>query len=94
MAKKSIESIEEQIKKLQEKKKRAITKRNNEIGKYITEKWNSEDLEVIKNVIDQLTDEALKLIGNSTENTDEGKQQTENDNMSGEGNTNDFTRTN
>lgn len=64
MAIKTIDSIDEKIKKLQEKKKRAITKRNNEIGKYLTEKWNTDNIEIIKLVIDSLTDQAENLILN------------------------------
>ena len=53
--------IEEQIKKLQEKQKRYIEKAHKEIGKYLMDAWDIEDIDQAKKIIDLFKDEVKKI---------------------------------
>lgn len=56
-----IDSIEEQIKKLKEKKKRVQAKAEREIGKYLLKSWNITEINMnkIKQMIDDLNPNKL-----------------------------------
>lgn len=58
---KKLESIEEQIKRLQQKKKDLEKKMKENIGKVIIEEWEIEDEETAIMVIQSLKEEAKKL---------------------------------
>lgn len=74
-----IDAINAEIQKLLEKKKELITKRENEIGKYLLSKWNidfSFDLKDIKKII---TDpEVIKLVESKLSITSEIENSTSN----------------
>lgn len=76
-----IDAINAEIQKLLEKKKELITKRENEIGKYLLSKWNidfSFDLKDIKKII---TDpEVIKLVESKLSITSEIENSPENSN--------------
>lgn len=56
MAKTTIQNIDEQIKKLQDKKRELLEKRNIEIGEHLIKSWSLEntDTEDILKLIDKL----------------------------------------
>ena len=54
-------SIEEQIKRLKEKQKRILTNSQKEIGKYVMDTWEVEDVNEAKRLIDSLKDQVQSL---------------------------------
>ncbi|PDM40513.1 hypothetical protein CN643_08630 [Parageobacillus yumthangensis] len=54
------QEIEEQIKKLQEKQRKYIEQAQKEIGQYLMETWDIEDIEQAKLLIDEFKEEAKK----------------------------------
>jgi hypothetical protein len=54
------QQIEEQIKKLQEKQRQYIEKAQKEIGQYLMETWDIEDIEQAKFLIEKFKEEAKK----------------------------------
>ncbi len=68
------QEIEEQIKKLQEKQRKYIEQAQKEIGQYLMETWNIEDIEQAKLLIDEFKEEAKKYFGSGqTEESNEQK---------------------
>ncbi|MEC0238192.1 DUF6437 family protein [Paenibacillus kribbensis] len=70
-----VQKIEEQIKELREKQKQLVEKAQSEIGEYLMETWQVEDIEMAKKMIDKFKDEARasftssdKIEGNNTQN--------------------------
>ena len=63
-------SIEEQIKRLKEKQKRILTNSQKEIGKYLMETWEVEDINEAKRIIDSLKDQIKSLSEASSSNED------------------------
>jgi len=55
------QQIEEQIKKLQEKQKQYIEKAQKEIGRYLMETWDIEDVDQAKLLIEKFKEEAKKM---------------------------------
>ncbi|MGM1023740.1 MAG: DUF6437 family protein [Bacillota bacterium] len=53
-----VQKIEEQIKELREKQKQLVEKAQSEIGEYLMETWQVEDIEIAKKMIDKFKDEA------------------------------------
>ncbi|KQB91453.1 hypothetical protein GEPA3_3574 [Geobacillus sp. PA-3] len=68
------QEIEEQIKKLQEKQRKYIEQAQKEIGQYLMETWDIEDIEQAKLLIDEFKEEAKKYFG-SGQNTEESNGQ-------------------
>lgn len=62
MAKKSklgqVQKLEEQIKELREKQKRIIEQAQKEIGEYLMDSWEVEDIDQAKVLIDRFKEEA------------------------------------
>jgi hypothetical protein len=58
------QEIEEQIKKLQEKQRKYIEQAQKEIGQYLMETWDIEDIEQAKLLIDEFKEEAKKYFNN------------------------------
>lgn len=67
-----IETIEEQIKKLQEKKRKAETKQRTKVGKYVLDKWEIEDEETAFEIIDYLTPKVKEYL--ESKNVKSGEQ--------------------
>lgn len=65
----SLESIDEQIKKLQEKKATLIEKQEKDVGKYLIKKWSLSSLttEEIYKIIDNIKP---SFVANSNSNND------------------------
>ena len=63
-------SIEEQIKRLKEKQKRILTNSQKEIGKYVMDTWEVEDVNEAKRIIDSLKDQVKSLSEASSSNED------------------------
>ncbi|MED0649896.1 hypothetical protein P9246_10845 [Aeribacillus pallidus] len=59
------QQIEEQIKKLQEKQKQYIEKAQKEIGRYLMETWDIEDVDQAKLLIEKFKEEAKKCFDES-----------------------------
>jgi hypothetical protein len=55
--KEQITNIEEQIKRLKDKQKRILTNSQKEIGKYLMDTWEVEDVKEAKALIDLLRDQ-------------------------------------
>ncbi|RDV23397.1 hypothetical protein DXK91_02750 [Parageobacillus toebii] len=68
------QEIEEQIKKLQEKQRKYIEQAQREIGQYLMETWDIEDIEQAKLLIDEFKEEAKKYF-DSAQNTEESNGQ-------------------
>lgn len=68
MAKKSklgqVQKLEEQIKELREKQKKIIEQAQKEIGEYVMDSWEVEDIEQAKKLIDQFQSEAKNAFRN------------------------------
>ncbi|MBO3796460.1 hypothetical protein ACTOS9_21830 (plasmid) [Bacillus subtilis] len=67
--KEKIDLIEEQIKKLKEKKQRLQAKTERELGGFLLKSWDAKELDIdlIKNTIDLLQEEAKKQLHNSND---------------------------
>ena len=63
-------SIEEQIKRLKEKQKRILSNSQKEIGKYLMETWEVEDVNEAKRLIDLLKGQVKSLSEASSSNED------------------------
>ncbi|MFH0068476.1 hypothetical protein [Peribacillus sp. NPDC056705] len=59
--KEQILSIEEQIKKLKEKQKRILNNTQREIGKYLMDSWEVEDVNEAKELIDSFNNQVKSL---------------------------------
>jgi polyhydroxyalkanoate synthesis regulator phasin len=68
--KEQIISIEEQIKKLKEKQKKILNNSQREIGKYLMNTWDVEDVNAAKALIDSLKDQVRSLDKDSSSNED------------------------
>lgn len=68
------QEIEEQIKKLQEKQRKYIEQAQKEIGQYLMETWDIEDIEQAKWLIDEFKEEARKYF-NDEHNAEESNGQ-------------------
>lgn len=72
MAKKSklgqVQKLEEQIRELREKQKKIIEQARKEIGEYVMESWDVEDIEQAKKLINKFQDEAKASFRNSEMN--------------------------
>lgn len=62
-----INSLEEQIKELEQKKKKMLELLYIDIGRYVVTEWNSNDDKELKALIDHFKEEAIKII-NETHN--------------------------
>ncbi|KYG33495.1 hypothetical protein ACU3L3_14480 [Priestia endophytica] len=62
---KKIDSIQEQIKKLQEQLKEQERKRDEELGKIFREEWGIEDLETAQLIISELKPKVETLLNQS-----------------------------
>lgn len=69
MARKSklgqVQKLEEQIRELREKQKKIIEQAQKEIGEYVMESWEVEDIEQAKKLIDKFQAEAKASFGKS-----------------------------
>ncbi|QNR70541.1 hypothetical protein IAQ67_29425 (plasmid) [Paenibacillus peoriae] len=69
MAKKSklgqVQKLEEQIRELREKQKKIIELAQKEIGEYLMDSWEVEDIEQAKKLIDKFKQEAKASFNNS-----------------------------
>lgn len=59
--KEQILSIEEQIKRLKEKQKRILNNTHREIGKYLMDSWEVEDVNEAKGLIDSFNNQVKSL---------------------------------
>lgn len=59
--KEQILSIEEQIKRLKEKQKRILNSTQREIGKYLMDSWEVEDVNEAKELIDSFNNQVKSL---------------------------------
>ncbi|MBT2757928.1 hypothetical protein J7E71_18810 [Mesobacillus foraminis] len=59
--KEQIVDIEEQIKRLRDKQKRILLNSQREIGKYLMETWEVEDVNQAKDLIDMCKDQVISL---------------------------------
>ena len=59
--KEQILSIEEQIKRLKEKQKRILTNSQKEIGKYVMDTWEVEDVNEAKRLIDSFKAQVISV---------------------------------
>ncbi|MCM3405526.1 hypothetical protein [Cytobacillus oceanisediminis] len=57
-----INSLEEQIKELEQKKKEMLELLYIDIGRYVVTEWNSNDDKELKTLIDHFKEEAIKII--------------------------------
>ncbi|MED1471750.1 hypothetical protein [Bacillus salipaludis] len=71
--KEQITNIEEQIKRLKEKQKRILATSQREIGKYVMDIWEIEDVSEAKKLIDLLKDQVkvYSEVASSKENQEE-----------------------
>lgn len=61
------QKLEEKIKQMQERQKQYIEQAQKEIGKYLMETWDIEDINQAKEVIDVLKTDAEKYFTNESE---------------------------
>ncbi|KRF64356.1 hypothetical protein ASG99_21225 [Bacillus sp. Soil768D1] len=73
--KEQISSIEEQIKRLKEKQKRILNNTHREIGKYLMDSWEVEDVNEAKGLIDSFNNQVKSLseASSSKEDNEEEK---------------------
>ncbi|MFF5400357.1 hypothetical protein ACFY5J_23910 [Peribacillus butanolivorans] len=73
--KEQILSIEEQIKRLKEKQKRILNNTHREIGKYLMDSWEVEDVNEAKELIDSFNNQVKSLseASSSKEDNEEEK---------------------
>lgn len=73
--KEQILSIEEQIKRLKEKQKRILNNTQREIGKYLMDSWEVEDVNEAKELIDSFNNQVKSLseASSSKEDNEEEK---------------------
>ncbi|MGW6298504.1 hypothetical protein [Peribacillus butanolivorans] len=73
--KEQILSIEEQIKRLKEKQKRILNNTHREIGKYLMDSWEVEDVNEAKGLIDSFNNQVKSLseASSSKEDNEEEK---------------------
>ncbi|KQU25896.1 hypothetical protein ASG65_14945 [Bacillus sp. Leaf13] len=73
--KEQILSIEEQIKRLKEKQKRILNNTHREIGKYLMNSWEVEDVNEAKGLIDSFNNQVKSLseASSSKEDNEEEK---------------------
>ncbi|MDQ0884636.1 hypothetical protein QFZ73_005775 [Peribacillus sp. V2I11] len=78
--KEQILSIEEQIKRLKEKQKRILNNTQREIGKYLMDSWEVEDVNEAKELIDSFNNQVKSLseASSSKEDTEEEKNFSQN----------------
>jgi conjugal transfer/entry exclusion protein len=69
-----LETIEKQIKKLQEQKKTIENNMRLNIGKTLLEEWEIEDEELAISIIKSLKGEALKLVKDEANNYSSGEE--------------------
>jgi conjugal transfer/entry exclusion protein len=69
-----LETIEKQIKKLQEQKKTIENNMRLNIGKTLLEEWEIEDEELAISIIKSLKGEALKLVQDEGNNYSSGEE--------------------
>ena len=70
-------SIEEQIKRLKEKQKRILSNSQKEIGKYVMDTWEVEDVTEAKELIDSFKDKVQSLSEASSSSEDAENTQEE-----------------
>lgn len=79
MAKKSklgqVQKLEEQIKELREKQKKIIEQAQKEIGEYVMDSWEVEDIDQAKRLIDKFQTEAKTAFSKSEEISGDVKNQ-------------------
>jgi len=68
------QKLEEQIKKMQEKQRNYIEKAEKEIGNYLMETWDIEDIQQAKEVIDYLKEYADDYFKKDTQVSDSDHQ--------------------
>jgi len=74
------QKLDGQIKKMQEKQKRYIEKAEKEIGNYLMETWDIEDIQQAKEVIDYLKEYADNYFEKDTKVNDSDHQALNNEN--------------
>ncbi|MFC9599742.1 hypothetical protein ACFTQL_17965 [Peribacillus butanolivorans] len=79
--KEQILSIEEQIKRLKEKQKRIMNNTQREIGKYLMDSWEVEDVNEAKGLIDSFNNQ-VKSLSESSSSKEDNKDNEEEKNFS------------
>ncbi|NUH84740.1 hypothetical protein HUN92_13525 [Bacillus firmus] len=69
-----INTLEEQIKELEQKKKEMLEKLYIEVGKHVVNEWDCNDDKVLKKLVDHFKEDAQKLLDSEDDETLNGNE--------------------